>query len=162
MLIDIHYDWIVPIKKLITSDKVGAWCQLQYPGHKKGCPKYGKSKGCPPQAPKVNDYFDVNKPLYFVHSEFDLTAHIEKMKIKLPKWSERQCKCVLYWQPTSRKQMHERVEYACKMLKTDRIATCPEAMGVNVFLTARRSGLILDKTNNIKICRHIALIGYSC
>ncbi len=39
------------------------------------------------------------------------------------------------------------------------ITTCPEGMGVNVYATARAHGLILEKIRDLKMCRHIALIG---
>lgn len=160
-VIDRESGFIVPIKKLVLSSQVGEWCQMPYPGHKKGCPNYGKADRCPPKALHVSEYFNLEKPLYFVHSEFDLKAHAERMKERHPNWSDRQCRCVLYWQPKSRKQMKERVGYACSALKTNRVAACPEAMGVNVFATARLSGLHLDKTKSINTCRHISLIGYS-
>lgn len=153
--------WIVPVKKLVISKKTGKWCKLPYPNHPKGCPNYGKTERCPPQAPLVNHYFNISRPLYLVHSEFDLSAHITNMKIQHPSWSELQARCVLYWQSKSRKQMKARVTEAMKILKTDRFTACPEAMGVNVFATALKSGLQLDKTRSIKICRHISLIGYA-
>lgn len=152
--------WIVPINKLVLSNQSSNWCKLPYPNHPKGCPNYGNSFRCPPKSPHVTNVFDFEKPVYFVHSEFDLKAHAEKMKEKHPKWSERQCRCVLYWQSRSRKQMKERVDFACQMVKANRVESCPEAMGVNVFATAMTSGLILDKTKDIKIARHISMIGF--
>ena len=153
--------WIVPIKKLILNPSVGEWCQLPYPGHPKGCPNYGKNDRCPPKVQHVTDCFDLEKPLYFVHSEFDLKAHAAKMQEKHPGWSERQCRCVLYWQPKSRKQMKERAASACLELKTNRITACPEGMGVNVFATARLAGLNLERTRSINTCRHVSMLGYA-
>ena len=152
-------NWIVPIKKLITSKRTGDWCKLPYPNHPKGCPNYGMSKRCPPQAPMVDEYFDLSKPLYFIHSEFDFTAHVKKMRMKHPEWSDRQCQCVLYWQGTSRKQMKERVAKAVWELGTTASTSCPEAMGVNVYATAKLNGLNLDRIRHLKTCRHITLIG---
>ena len=157
--------YIIPIKELILNDHVGEWCQLPYPGHKKGCPNYNKSDRCPPKAPHVSDYFDLKKPLYFVHSEFDLNSHSAKMKEKYPEWSDRQCRCLLYWQGTSRKQMKERAAWAVQLLNTDlpeviKMTNCPEGMGVNVFATAFKNGLAMDKTKSIKTARHITLMGY--
>lgn len=154
-------EWIIPVKKLIISDQVGDWCRLAYPGHPKGCPNYNKKKICPPQAPQIADYFDIKRPMYFVHSEFDLKSHSEAMKIKHPDWSERQCKCLLYWQSRSRKQMKERTELAIRLLRTDKLTAIPEAMGVNVFATALLSGLKMDRTRAINTSRHITMIGYS-
>lgn len=153
-------EWIIEIKKLVISNQVGDWCKLPYPGHKKGCPNYGKTDRCPPNAPHVSVYFDLSKPLYFIHSEFDLKTHEKKMKVGHPGWSNRQCRCLLYWQGSSRKQMNQRVYSAIDILGTNRHTTCPEAMGVNVFVTAKNSGLTLDKTRHINTARHITLMGY--
>ena len=151
--------YVVPIKKLITSNRTGSWCRLPYPNHKTDCPNYGKNKWCPPQAPMVDEYFELSKPLYIVHSEFDFYGHVEKMRAKHPEWSDRQCACVLYWQGTSRKQMKERVARAMWELGTNASASCPEAMGVNVYATALLSGLKLDRIRHLKTCRHITIIG---
>jgi hypothetical protein len=69
---------------------------------------------------------------------------------------------VLYWQGTSRKQLAERLHAARFLPEAWKLVwtTCPEAMGVNVFVTARLAGLFLDKTRHLSICRHVALIGY--
>lgn len=152
--------WIVPVKRIIINFSAREWCRLPYPNHPKGCPNYGIADRCPPKAPLVHRYFDLTRPLYLVHSEFDLLSHIERMREKRPDWSDLQLKCVLYWQNKSRKQMIERVSEAVKILRTDRMTACPEAMGVNVFATSYISGLKLERTRDIKICRHITLIGY--
>jgi len=152
--------WIVPVQRLIISKKTGQWCKLPYPNHPKGCPNYGKKANCPPQAPWIYDYFNTLRPMYLVHSEFDLAAHVELMKQRHPDWSDRQCRCVLYWQSKSRKQMKERVFCAVNLLKTNRITACPEAMGLNVFATAAVSGLKMERTRSVCICRHVSLIGH--
>ena len=151
--------YIVPVAKLVLSDQVGEWCKLPYPGHPKGCPNYGKADRCPPLAPHVSDFFDVSGPLYLVHSEFDLAGHQAKMKAANPKWSDRQCRCVLYWQPSSRKQLKARTTEAMRLTGLDGVAMVPEAMGVNVYATARVSGLALEPIRGLKTCRHVALIG---
>ena len=151
--------WIYPLKHLVLNDQVGRWCQLSYPNHPKGCPKYGKDKKCPPNAPKIKDYFDFDKPIWLVHSEFNLSNHILKMKEKHPGWSERQCKNVLYWQGTSRKQLRQRCIAAFLETGANIHTFVPEAMGVNVYLTARLAGLKLERIRHLKICRHVALVG---
>ena len=151
---------IYPVKRLVVSKHVGRWCRLPYPGHPHGCPNFGKAAKCPPQAPAVRDYFDLSKPLYLVHSTFDLTAHAAGMKERHPGWSDRQCRCVLYWQPTSRKQLKHRFVEAAGILGTDASTMIPEAMGVNVYVTARISGLHLEPIKSLSVCRHVALIGH--
>lgn len=152
-------DYVYPVKKLIISGHVDAWCQRPYPGHTSGCPNYGNADRCPPKAPAITDYFDMALPLYLVHSEFDLAGHQARMKAAHPKWSDRQCRCVLYWQPASRRQLKERAQYAMRLLGLDAIATVPEAMGVNVYSTAAFAGLKLERIRCLMTCRHVALIG---
>lgn len=153
-------DYVYKIKNLILSKQTGEWCRLKYHNHPKGCPAYGKKDTCPPNAPHITEFFDISKPIYIIHSEFDLAAHISKMFGRHPDWTLKQAKCVLYWQPTSRKLLKERILVAMKALGTERITTCPEAMGVNVYATALKSGLKLEKIRDLKTCRHVALIGF--
>lgn len=153
--------WIHRVEpgNLILSNDVGDWCRLPYPNHPKGCPKYGQSEGCPPRAPKVENVFDLSKPLFLINSEFDLAAHVERMRLAHPEWSDRQLRNVLYWQGTSRKQLKKRVKQAAELVGADTFAMVPEAMGVNVYATAMLSGLKLERIKGLKTCRHVALIG---
>lgn len=153
-------EWIVPVKRLVISVQTDEWCKLPYPNHPRGCPNFGKKATCPPQAPWLDNYFDTARPMYLVHSEFDLDGHVEAMKNKHPQWSERQCRCLLYWQPRSRKQMMMRAHGAMLFLGCNAVSACPEAMGLNVFATAAIAGLKLDRTRNIKTARHVCLIGW--
>ena len=152
--------WIYRVQRLVTSPQTGKWCGLRYPNHKHGCPKYGNDAKCPPQAPQVRDVFDIQKPLYLVHSEFDFAAHVLRMRAKFPAWSDLQCRCVLYWQSRSRKQLGERILMAHHRLGTSIDTTCPEGMGVNVYATARLSGLKLERIRSLSTCRHVALLGW--
>lgn len=151
--------WIYPVERLVLSDSVGEWCKLPYPGHPKGCPKYGEADRCPPHAPRAGDYFDLQKPLWLVHSEFDLAGHAARMGALHPKWSDRQRRCVLYWQPKSRKQLMARLLEAREILGFTATATTPEAMGVNIYATARLSGLELERIRHLSTCKHVALVG---
>jgi len=154
-----HFIYEVP--KLVHTPKMRELCTLPYPNHPKGCPMVGKKNICPPFAPYVIDFFDLTKSIYIVHSEFDLESHAAEMKKRHPHWSDRQARCLLYWQGKSRKQLKERVTWAMMKKNADKVTYCPEAMGVNVFVTCRLSGLHLDKTRSISICRHVALIGHT-
>jgi len=151
---------VYEVNRLVVTSRSGDWCKTPYPGHAKGCPNYGKSERCPPKAPRLEAYFNTSRALYLVHSEFDLTAHAKRMKHEHPWWSERQCRCVLYWQSRSRKQLAERVAIVMKDRGLDRVATCPEAMGLNVYATAHLAGLRLEKIHNLSTCRHVALVGH--
>lgn len=150
---------IIEAVKIITSRKTGEWCQYSYPNHPKGCPKYGR-KGCPPDAPFITEVMDLRRPVYIAFSEFNLVAHVEKMRTKLPRWSDRQLRCVLYWQETSRNQMRQRARIAQVYHGGGIVLTCPEAHGVNVYATCFCSGLKIQKIRYLTTCRHIALIGF--
>ncbi len=154
-------DWIVPIKKLIHTPKAKEWCTLPYPNHPRGCPK--DVKKCSRGNQYITDVLDLQKPHYFIHSEFDLAAHMAKMLERHPHWTERQCHCVLYWQGTSRAQLKNRIIAALRLTRCRWVTACPEAFGVNVFATiqkrSNKTGLILDPTATIETCRHVALIG---
>jgi hypothetical protein len=108
----------------------------------------------------VHDFFDINRPLYFVIEEFDLAAHALKMGLNPKLTSERQRRCLLYWQQPVRARLESKVQDFMVEKHLNAYTTCPEGMGVNVFVTARLAGLKLDKTRNISTSHHIALVGY--
>lgn len=148
----------VLVEKLITSSRTGEWCRLSYPGHSKGCPNYGR-EGCPPKASPINEVLDLSRKVYIVYSEFNVEEHSRRMEAKHPTWSERQCRCVLYWQGMARKRLREEVS---KVAGEDHIVLyCPEAHGVNVYATCKLAGITLEKIRSLKVSRHVALIGYS-
>ncbi len=157
------FSWIIKVDRLITTKKHGDWCRIPYEGHKKGCPMYGTRDTCPPKAPFIKDHLDTSKPIYFVHSEFFLELDIERRRTMNPSQTERQLRCVLYWQGSSRKQMRDRVKFAMRRLAVDTIIEIPEAMGVNVYGTAHVNGLYLERIRNLKagkgICKHVSLLG---
>lgn len=154
--------WILEVKKLVVNLAARRWCGLSYPGHPKGCPNYNDSTKlhCPPFCDVINMIFDLSKPVYIVFSEFDLEKHVKHMKEKHPNWSDRQLRNVLYWQNRSRKQLRVRVIVAMNLLKTTASTFVPEANGVNVYATCFLSGLKLEKIKNLKMCHHIALLGF--
>ena len=156
--------WLIPVKRLVLMKgfDCGWLCVLPYPNHPKGCPNFYIKPDCPPFSYSAYSFFGMNekKQFYLVHSEFNLEAHAAKIKQRHPYWTERQCKNVLYWQGTSRKQLKGRVSEALNILGGEwNVTDCPESMGVNVYVTARLSGLKLERIRYLKMCRHIALLG---
>ena len=153
--------WLLRVKRLVLSEKTSDWCKLPYPGHSKGCPNFGKKKGCPPLASKINDILDITQNIYLVFSTFDLAAHIERMRAKHPDWSERQLRCCLYWQNKSRKDLDFNIKYCQGFLGplVDITLDCPEATGVNVYATCYLAGLKLEKIRHLEIVHHVALLG---
>src|SRR4030042_1650037 len=146
--------------KMVIDQKVRDWCRFPYPDHPNGCPNWNKSDTCPPKVKLVTDIFDLSQKHWFAIVEFDIAAHVNKMSALHPDWSERQCKCVLYWQGTVKKKLKE---YCLQHIKSHAqmiYTICPEAMGVNVFRTAQRCGIKIRK-NPDKIIYKVALIGIS-
>ena len=133
---------------LVIQHATRAWCHLPYPGHPKGCPNVGKSSECPPDVPLVEDKFDLSYPSYFAIERFDLAAHAARMKEAHPSWSDRQCRCVLYWQNGVRKRLRKKCAHLVAALhfrKGYAYTLIPEAMGVNVFRTCHRIGIKMRK-----------------
>ena len=147
---------------LVLDERAREWCTLPYPDHKHGCPNYGKKPECPPFAPLVGDFIDLDKNYWFIIIKFDLGSHVAEMKLKPRKdgkaWTDKQARCVLYWQ----KSVVKKLEAACidfaKML--DLVYTLvPEAMGVHVIKTVRQFDIPI-KTRPTDTVYKIALVGY--
>lgn len=145
---------------LARQHQTREWCRLPYPGHPDGCPNYNHSVLCPPRVATVDEVFDLSKPHWFVIVSFDMAAHVKTMSEKHPKWSDRQLRCCLYWQNTVRKNLGIEILGFMATKSGGTIATMiPEAMGVNVFRTCHRHGLMLRKDPK-EIVYKIALVGY--
>ena len=132
---------IKQIHDLRINLKARKWCKLPYPDHPKGCPNYGTRITCPPDAPLIQDYFNLDEPFYLISVEFDLQSHIKKMFDLHPNWTIKQAKCVLYWQNSVRKKL----KLVCQQFIDEHpgysFNDCPEAMGVNVISTAQNHGI---------------------
>ncbi|MEE9510402.1 MAG: hypothetical protein V3V81_07910 [Candidatus Bathyarchaeia archaeon] len=135
---------IIEVKPVIIRP-VHSLCVRPYPNHTKGCPNYGKKKGCPPNVSMFDVFYNLSKPIYAIYNVFDFGMHVNRMEYKHPDWSKRQLECCLYWQGTARKELKERTE-AFKRLADERyvVNTVPEAMGVNVTETMKRVGIELE------------------
>ncbi len=121
--------------------KAREWCKLPYPDHPKGCPNYGRKPICPPTIPLLEQVYDLSKPSYLVVVEFDLAAHVHKMLTKHSGWTERQARCVLYWQGSLNKQLRLETECYLRVIPNLVATLCPEAMGLNVIATAQLAGV---------------------
>lgn len=123
--------------KLVVDYRAREWCKLPYPGHSRGCPNYQKSTACPPHAPRIDEWLDFSRPQWLIVTRFDLNGFARRMKRIHPKWSDRQCRCLLYWQPRVQAQL----VYACRRLQSVHpgsvFTLVPEAMGVHVIRTAQ-------------------------
>ena len=135
---------------------MGPWCRLPYPNHPKGCPNYGKKQSCPPFS---KPFFEIiEPPFHIVIVCFELETHAQKMKIKHPEWSDRQCRNLLYWQKSVVKKLKREANEFIKSQKDDLVLLeVPEANGVHVFDTCNNVGVTLEREP--KIVRKIMIIG---
>jgi hypothetical protein len=93
---------------------------------------------------------DLSRPVWAVWTTFPLAEHMARLAAAHPAWTDRQLRCVLYWQPAARKALREVVgEFLRKSWDrlTIHIAVCPEANGCNLtetMKTASRGPIILQ------------------
>jgi len=154
MIIEVTNKLIINYRAAKRIGGQKAWCELPYPGHPKGCPNYPSK--C--NFTKVEEYYDLSKPHWFSIIEFNIGQFAAKMKAVHPEWSDRQCRCVLYWQNGVRKLLNDE----CKQFIGAKNLIChkvPEAMGVNVMLTMRKSLGLNIAIKPVYTVRKIALIG---
>jgi predicted metal-binding protein len=130
--------------KPVIDIKMRGLCRSTYPGHPKGCPKFGKSDTCPPKVGFFEKTFDLTKPVYVIWTTFDLGAHVSKLKLAHPNWSDRQLKCCLYWQPGARKNLKNEILNFKNQYPDLEVTTVPEAMGVNITETMKSIGISLQ------------------
>jgi len=141
---------------LVIQPETREWCKLPYTGHPKGCPNYGISKECPPKIEKVNKIFNLSKKHWFAIEEFTNTC--KKMLLLHKNWSQKQTKCCLYWQNSVRKKLKEQCLEFIYSHPNCIYTLIPEAMGINVFRTAYKHGIKINR-NAYPIVYKIALIG---
>ncbi len=145
--------------KLRLNPKAREWCRLPYPDHPKGCPNYGMRLACPPYAPNVDEVFDLDRPLWMVVEAFNLAAHQARMLVLHPGWSNRQTRCVLYWQAGVAKRLSGATGLTTWARPGTISTLCPEAMGVNVIATLRRCGIDIRVHPTAWVYK-AALVGY--
>lgn len=120
---------------LVVNYLARFWCTLPYPDHRHGCPNFSKRPSCPPEAPLIRNWLQGCTEVSLVVVEFDLAAHMQKMLIKHPQWSERQARCLLYWQPKVDKELRYWTELVAFTRAEPNWTYCPEAMGLDVIST---------------------------
>ena len=145
--------------KLYMDNRCGNWCKLAYPAHPRGCPNYGQRNYCPPYAPPVDDFFDLNERHWFLITEFDLAAHMEAFQIRHPSWSERRLKCVLYWQNQVRSIQRQQIAEFRFNYPGTVFTQLPEAMDTNVLRTLQALKINFETKPQRKVLK-VALLGY--
>jgi len=149
---------VVPLSKVVIDLRMRGMCRLAYPNHRRGCPNFGKKLQCPPDCPMFTENIDITKPMFAIVNEFDLGAHVERLRAKYPAWTLRQLQCCLYWQPKARKALRAEIAKFRKDHPQLFVDECPEAGGVNVTETLRNAGIELEWPP-MKIARQVAIAG---
>lgn len=150
----------------VIDKSVRLLCYRSYPGHKKGCPNFGKKDGCPPNTPLLGDVFDLSKAVWAVWVDFDFAGHKARMLKLHPDWKKypRKVECCRYWQRTADNEVRHQVANFCtekllfKEAKRLDVLYRPEAYGVNVTETMKNIGVILEWPP-VNIVRKIAFVG---
>ena len=155
---------IIQTRRLFFVSCPSKLCSLPYPGHPKGCPNIiknidhkipltKKNKNCPPFASRIEDKYDLQKPYFLAYVKFNIKLQKQRMKSAHADWTDKQCKCLLYWQGTVKKALKEYCDYYMKeglktyylILDPTDYELIPEAMGLQVFETMECHGIKLEK-----------------
>ena len=151
-------DFYVEVIPVIDYNRITSLCKCQYPLHRFGCPNFSVKKGCPPGTKNLDQVIDLSKTVYAIYNIFDYRGHINRMMEKHPHWSDRQAKCVLYWQPRVRKQLKVKIVKFMKEKEGYFIVKNPEALGTNLTETMKNAGIYLEWPPE-KITYQIVLAG---
>jgi hypothetical protein len=157
---------LIPVEP-VYDPKLRRLCRKPYPGHPHGCPARGTKPECPPEAPLLPKILNLDLQTWVIYNQFDLKAHAAEMKAKHPKWTERQCRNLLYWQQTARKQLRTAAIVAISLMAVKipkdhhiEVLYVPEACGLNVTATCESIGLTLTWPPN-PYAHQVALVGWS-
>ena len=153
---DIFFSYYNIFGLLHLNPETRSWCRLPYPGYPEGCPNFGKKPECPPQAPLLKQFINLERPHFLAIHCFDLGAFSERMLKDHPDFSEKQARNPRYWQKHVYSML--KLEIGSK-LQGDQIYTLvPEAMGVNVFDTLKEWGIPIIQ-NPDQIVFKVAVVG---
>lgn len=138
----------------------GELCQRRYHGHPRGCPNYQKRATCPPKAGVWSSAYLCSRRWFAIWNAFDFGAHVERMRVAHPAWSERQLANCLYWQGGARKKLREEVARFLRDIAGLRPAVeyVPEAHGVDVTATMLTANVRLEWPPQT-VAYQVALVG---
>ncbi|MBQ6285549.1 MAG: hypothetical protein IJK67_04495 [Bacilli bacterium] len=135
---------VCPERNICASPR--SMCIRPYPGHKDGCPNYGKLPTCPPDIPSMYDQIFDTSNVYAVVTKFNLKEYFDKRRANRPDLPEGQITNIRNWQPIAIKEN----DYAiCEFYKenpnlSDYVSTrLLECMGVHVIDTMKEVGIEL-------------------
>ena len=97
-------------KTIIFNKRIRSYCLYPYPGHKRGCPNYGKNPFCPPTAPYREDIIKKYNNFILIYAIFDFHNYLIEMELLNPGRTHKQYACVLYWQSALKKLMKDKIK----------------------------------------------------
>ena len=138
---DIYYHCRLFDKVEISGNRaIQEFCTDAYEGHPQGCPNYGVKFGCPPSAKFFPDKYMMRGGLAVM--EIDFAEYLALRKREHPGWTDRQCRCPLYWQGHFRKIFKDWAERHAP--QGYEVVFTPEAMGVDVTDACSKVGIQLE------------------
>lgn len=146
------------IDELVINKDAREWCKLPYPGHENGCPEYGEKEWCPDNVPEIEEFIDLKREKWLVVARFDIDR-FEGRTEERHRDKSRYKRCDL-WKESVESKIEKFIERFVSG-ETDLVSTlAPEAMGVQVFATARKLGIPIKKEPEDYVYR-IALVGHA-
>ncbi len=143
--------------EVVCDPRIKAHCLDPYPAHPKGCPNWNYKEGCPPHIPYFPDVY--SQEVYIAAVRFNFAEYLAQKREKHPDWTDRALRNPRHWQGHTRSELHHFLEEELPNRQDilGEVIFNPEAMGVNLFATCRKAGIILEQTPTFFVY-NIALI----
>jgi len=134
-------------KTIILSNEI--FCKRPYPNHPNGCPNYNPNYNpfCPPNTKLFEKKYD---KYLIVYAKLNFKGYVNNRLKDHPDWTDKQAKCVLYWQGSVKKLLKIHLKkysgiyelYGCGSGFNG--SPSMEAVGINVFSTMKLNGIKLE------------------
>ena len=130
----------------VCDPRMKAHCLDPYYKHPKGCPNWNYKEGCPPHVPYFPKVY--SKDIYIATVRFNFADYLASRKLAHPDWTEKALKNPRHWQGHVRSELRSFLfDYLSDHPNIDgEIIFNPEALGINVFATCEKAGIILEHT----------------
>jgi predicted metal-binding protein len=133
----------IDVHDLEISREYQCMCLKRSNSFRNGCPNYGRKAGCPPRK-LFNEDYDLNKPVYLIATDFDLTQQTGRIRKMHPDWTEKAVYNPRYWQATARKVHEVEILEFLLINPSYRVERSPEGAGINVDNLCRNYGINLE------------------
>lgn len=132
--------------EVVCDPQMKAHCLDPYQNHPKGCPNWNHKEGCPPHVPYFPDIY--SKDVFIAAIRFNFADYLSHKREIHPNWTERALKNPRHWQGHVNSELKNFLieELPKRQDITGEIIINPEALGVNLFKTCEKAGIILEHT----------------